>query len=196
MSSLDLRLFPLGAVLFPGGELRLRIFEPRYIDLVRECSREDAAFGVCLILEGQEAGAPAVPAAVGTLARISDVFRLPDGLLGITARGGLRFRVAATRVRHDGLVCGTAKPWPEEPRLPVPPEFALLATILERFAEKAGGALARAERRCYDDAGWVGFRLAELLPLAPTERQQLLELTDPLARLAQLQDWLPRFQRD
>ena len=79
----DLPLFPLNAVLFPGGELALRIFEPRYLDLVRECTRQERPFGVCLILDGAEAGAPAMPAAVGTLARIVDFEARTDGLLGI-----------------------------------------------------------------------------------------------------------------
>ena len=61
----QLPLFPLGTVLFPGGRLSLRIFEPRYLDLIRDCTRSSSGFGVCLILEGSEVGAPAVPAALG-----------------------------------------------------------------------------------------------------------------------------------
>ena len=90
----DIPLFPLNAVLFPGGTLSLRIFEPRYLDLVRDCTRSNSGFGVCLILAGREAGEPATPAAVGTLAHIEDFYSLPDGLLGIRARGSRRFRAA------------------------------------------------------------------------------------------------------
>ncbi|MBC6941642.1 MAG: peptidase S16 [Xanthomonadales bacterium] len=196
MSTNDLALFPLAAVLFPGGTLDLRIFEPRYLDLVRDCARNDSAFGVCLILSGHETGAAAVPAAVGTLARIVDFDSLPDGLLGIRVRGGERFRVGATRVRDNGLVLGSARLWPAEPRVALPPEYALLASILERLLERIGGEPARAERALYDDASWVGFRLAEHLPLARTEQQELLQLTDPLERLAWLTRELPRFQPD
>jgi Lon protease-like protein len=188
-------LFPLNAVLFPGGPLRLRIFEPRYLDLVRDCSRNDGGFGVCLILEGHEVGEPALPAAVGTLARITDFCTLPDGLLGISARGGERFNVVVTHVRDNGLVHGDVRFWPDEPTVAVPPEHGLLATILERLLEQVGGEFAKAERSCLDDAAWVGFRLAELLPLAQPEKQQLLQMTDPLQRLVQLQHWVPRFQR-
>lgn len=194
MTRTDIPLFPLSTVLFPGGELKLRIFERRYLDLVRDCARDGRGFGVCLILEGREAGAPAAPAAVGTLARISDFDTLPDGLLGIRAQGGERFRVATTRVRDNGLVHGEAEFWPDEPAVPVPPECSLLATILERLHERIGGDAARVERARYDDASWVGFRLAERLPLQAAEKQQLLELRDPLARLAQLQHYVPRFQ--
>lgn len=189
-----LPLFPLNAVLFPGGPLSLRIFEPRYLDLVRDCSRSGSGFGVCLILAGREAGEPAVPAAIGTLARITDFYTLPDGLLGISAEGGERFQVASTRVRDNGLVHGEVRLWPDEPRVEVPAEHGLLATILERLLEQVGGPHARSERARLDDASWVGFRLAELLPLEPSEKQHLLQLTDPVRRLAQLQHYLPRFQ--
>jgi uncharacterized protein len=188
-------LFPLNTVLFPGGPLTLRIFEQRYLDLVRDCARQSCGFGVCLILQGRETGDPAVPAAVGTLARITDFYTLPDGLLGITAEGGERFHVTSTRVRDNGLVHGEVRFWPHEPRVAVPPEYALLATILERLIDKAGGPFAKVERSCYDNASWVGFRLAETLPLEQPERQELLQMTDPLERLARLMHYVPRFQR-
>lgn len=191
-----LPLFPLNAVLFPGGHLNLRIFEPRYLDLVRDCSRSGSGFGVCLILAGREAGEPAIPAAIGTVARITDFYTLPDGLLGIAAAGGERFQVATTRVRDNGVVHGDVRLWPDEPVIEVPAEHGLLATILERLLEQLGGHHARFERARLDDASWVGFRLAELLPLEQVEKQHLLQMTDPLRRLAQLQHSLPRFQRD
>jgi Lon protease-like protein len=191
----DIPLFPLSTVLFPGGALNLRIFERRYLDLVRDCARNGSGFGVCLILDGREAGEPAVPAAVGTIACITDFYTLPDGLLGIGAQGGARFQVASSRVRDNGLVHGEVCIWPEEPVVTMPPEHGLLATILERLLDQIGGAFAKVERSRFDDASWVGFRLAEALPLAQPEKQQLLQMTDPLQRLAQLQHYLPRFQR-
>jgi hypothetical protein len=97
-------------------------------------------------------------------------------------------------VRDNGLVHGEVRFWDEEPQVTVPPEHGLLATILERLLDQIGGAYARVERARFDDASWVGFRLAETLPLAQAEKQHLLQLTDPLQRLAQLQHYLPRFQ--
>ena len=104
MSGFDLPLFPLSSVLFPEGALSLRIFESRYLDMIRDCARNDSGFGVCLILDGAEVGEPATPAAVGTYARIVDFNVQADGLLGILARGEHRFRVQQTRVRDNGLV--------------------------------------------------------------------------------------------
>lgn len=192
---IEIPLFPLASVLFPGGQLQLRIFEPRYLDLVRECTRHDTGFGVCLILEGHEAGTPAIPAAIGTIARISDFHRGEDGLLGIVAEGGSRFRVARSRVRADGLLRGDVELWPAEPELLVPVEFALLQSILERLIETMAPHWRHAPRSAYDDASWLGLRLAELLPLDAHEQQHMLELNDPILRLEELRDILPRFQK-
>ena len=190
----DIPLFPLSSTLFPGGRLRLRIFDGA-ISTVRDCARNGSGFGVCLILQGREAGEPAVPAAIGTLARITDFHTLPDGLLGIHADGEARFHAESTRVRDNGLIHGEVRFIPAEETVPVPPEYGLLATILERLLERIGGDYAKVDRRQYDDASWVGFRLAEALPLEAHERQHLLQITDPVERLDRLMHYLPRFQR-
>ena len=191
----ELPLFPLSTVLFPGGRLELRIFERRYLDMVRDCMRAGGGFGVCVIVRGREAGEPAIPAAYGTLARITDFSTLPDGLLGIVAAGTRAFHVARTRVRDTGLVIGEVALREADVPIPVPPEFGVLATILERLAEQLGGELGAAERARFDDAGWVGYRLAEALPLTLEERQRILQTSDAVARLALIAEWLPRFQR-
>lgn len=191
----EIPLFPLGTVLFPGAHLQLRIFEPRYLDLVRECTRYGTGFGVCMILRGAEVGAPAQPAAIGTLAHINDFHTDADGLLSITAIAGSRFRVARSRTRSDGLLRGEVELWPVEAQLQVPVEFSLLQNILERLVEVMVPPWKDAPRTAYDDASWLGFRLAELLPLDLAEQQRLLELTDPQLRLAEIRDILPRFQK-
>src|SRR5580698_3945248 len=86
-STADLPLFPLAAVLYPGGRMQLRIFEHRYLEMVRECARHGSGFGVCLILDGHETGGAASPAAIGTLARIVDFYSGHDGLLGVAGAG-------------------------------------------------------------------------------------------------------------
>ena len=191
----DIPLFPLNAVLFPGGPLSLRIFEPRYLDMVRDCARAGSGFGVCMILHGRESGEPPVPAAVGTVARIVDFYTMPDGLLGIRAEGCDRFHVDSSRVRDNGLAHGSVRFWPPEPYVQMPPEFSLLSTILERLIDRSGSAFASTTHDRYDDASWVGFRLAEALPLENRERQHLLQMTDPITRLDQLMHYLPRFQK-
>jgi len=189
----ELPLFPLRTVLVPGGRLSLQIFEPRYLDMVRECGRNDSGFGVCLILDGNETGRAPEHARIGTLARIEDFNTLPNGLLGLLTRGERRFRVRSTRVRDNGLLVGAVDWLEEAPVLAVPEPFSLLPEILGRFLEKAGDQFPGWDTRQLDDASWVGYRLTELLPFNALEKQALLELDDPMLRLQRLLNRLPDF---
>lgn len=186
----SLPLFPLHAVLVPGAALDLRIFERRYLDMVRDCGRSGSGFGICLILDGNEAGVPATPAAFGCVALIEDFGSTPEGLLSLRVRGHRRFHVLRTRVRDSGLVVADVE-WRDEagdvsPRLR--PEHALLAELLRRILVQVGGEHADPAPPLFEDAAWVGWRLAELLPLTMPQRQALLQLDDPHARLQRLLD--------
>jgi Lon protease-like protein len=187
----SLPLFPLQSVLLPGAPLHLRVFEPRYLDLVRDCGRSGRGFGVCLILEGGEVGAPATPAAYGTEARIEDFGTTDTGLLTLQLRGARRFHVRRTRVRDNGLVVGDVEWLPPDPDDELRAEHGLLSTLLERVIGHVGGEYARAPSARLDDAAWVGWRLAELLPLEPAQRQALLQEDDPHARLDRLLALMP-----
>ncbi|KPJ80722.1 MAG: hypothetical protein AMJ58_07705 [Gammaproteobacteria bacterium SG8_30] len=176
-------LFPLNTVLFPGGPLPLRIFETRYLDMVRACMREGRGFGVVLLERGPEAGGTAQFVEVGTEASIVDFTRLEDGLLGITCIGRGRFRVLEAWRQDDGLNVGRVADIEPDPTVAVPGEFEHLADALRRILPELGELYAPVPRR-FEDAAWVGHRLAEMLPLATPEKQSLLEMCDPLARLA------------
>lgn len=186
-------LFPLNTVLFPGGPLSLRIFEPRYVDMVRECTAGNTEFGVCLNAEGSEAGSRSTRAQVGTTARIDDFYTLEDGLLGIGATGIQRFSVLQTEVRDNGLLVADVRMLPPAPTVPVKTEHLLLRTLLERLLDNFGAAYA-GRPMLLDDADWVGCRLSELLPLAPADKQNLLEIDDPVARLDLLMNVVPQLQ--
>lgn len=196
MSALEIPLFPLRTVLFPGGYLPLRIFEQRYLSLVRECARSDSGFGVCLIIEGEETIAAERTVRFGTLARIVDWYTLEDGLLGVSAIGSCRFLLNHTRRQDDGLLLGAVEWLPEPAPRPLPEAFFVLGQVLGRFMEKLGSHYPSYSPQKLDDAVWVGYRLAELLPLSTSEKQHLLELTDPMERLQDLLESLPRFQSD
>ena len=187
----ELPLFPLGTVLFPGGPLRLRIFEPRYLDMVRQCLRGSRPFGVVLILEGLEAGAAASVATTGTSARLVDFDTLPDGLLGIDCLGEQRFRLCRRWQQADGLNVAEVDYLPDDAPCALPAELAHLGELLREVLPQLGERYAHVTAH-YDDAGWVGNRWAEVLPLTSAERQQLLELADPLIRLTQVAAWSTR----
>ncbi len=185
-----LPLFPLRSVLVPGAALGLRVFEPRYLDLVRECGRSGGTFGICLILEGSEAGAPATPAAWGTEAVIEDFDRDADGLLALRVRGGRRFHVRQVRVRDNGLVVAVIDWQDDDPEVPLRPEHALLREVLAGILEQAGSDSYAVPKPKMEDAAWVGWRLAELLPLEDHQRLGLLQEADPHARLQQLLEFI------
>jgi Lon protease-like protein len=182
VGSAGIPLFPLNTVLFPGGPLPLRIFEPRYVDMVRNCMRDSAPFGVVLIRTGLEAGAVSSAADVGTAARIIDFDQMPDGLLGIMCSGEQKFRVESRRVQGDGLNIGTVTWLPPEASIPLPPQYVHLAQLLREVLPQLGDLYQSLPAR-FDDAGWVSARLAEILPLSLSDKQECLELDDPLARL-------------
>ena len=187
--SSSLPLFPLHTVLVPGAALDLRIFERRYLDMIRDCGRSGSGFGVCLILDGNEAGEAALPAAFGTEALVEDFDTTPEGLLSLRVRGRRRFHVLRTRVRDTGLVVADIE-WREDdavsPRLR--PEHAMLAELLRRILLQIASDHAEPAPVLFENAAWVGWRLAELLPLPMPQRQELLQLDDPHSRLQRLLD--------
>ncbi|MGH8203717.1 MAG: LON peptidase substrate-binding domain-containing protein [Steroidobacteraceae bacterium] len=186
----ELPLFPLNAVLFPGGPLPLKIFEPRYLDMVSRCMREQSGFAVVLIGEGEEAADATSFAATGTEARIVDFDRLEGGLLGISCVGRERVRVVEAWREADGLNRGRVLDIAADPLVPVPPDQSWLKDVVMQVLPEAEEIYRHVERR--DDAAWIANRLAELLPLTAADRQTLLELADPLERLAVLEPAVTR----
>lgn len=182
-------IFPLRTVLFPGGVLPLRIFEARYMDMTTRCMREDGVFGVCLIAEGSEVGKPAVPHAVGTSARIVSWDMEQAGLLHVVTHGERRFRILSAESGSDGLLSAEVEWLPETPVQAMPKGsnavLALLQVIIEDSDEQHFP-----EPHHFDNAEWVGMRLSSVLPMPDEIRQELLELEDPLTRLAVLRSFL------
>lgn len=179
----ELPLFPLQTVLFPEGRLALRVFEPRYVDMVARCLRGENRFGVIAIREGGEVGA-ATTHDFGTSAEIVDWHQETGGLLGILCAGRAPFRVRATRREPDGLYVADVEWTPPSAPQPLPAEHQPLAALLERLMEPL--PLYRGVVPALTDAAWVGGRLVELLPLALALKQSLLETADPLQRLERL----------
>jgi Lon protease-like protein len=182
-------LFPLQSVLFPGGRLPLRIFEQRYMDMAKVCFKESGSFGICLIARGEEVTRPgqkpAEPHAVGTLAHIADWDMPQLGVLNIIAQGGERFRLLRHWTEESGLLRGEVELIAAPPVLPVPGAYARLVPLLRALVEElaAGAPHAPATPHRFFDAGWLGMRYAELLPIPIVAKQKLLEVEDSIDRL-------------
>lgn len=189
-----LPLFLLNTVLFPGGRLPLRVFEARYVDMARDCLKRRRPFGVCLIREGREVGAPAAPEAVGCLAAIAECDMQQLGVIQLDTRGGRRFRVLRTSVNGQGLVSARVDMLDDDEELPLPGEFQACSQVLRTIVAEHGEDVFAQPHR-FDKAAWVGCRLSEVLPLPLPGKQTLLEMDDAVERLAILQGLLQRQRR-
>lgn len=180
-------IFPLNTVLFPEGILPLKVFEQRYIEMTKACLRDDQPFGVCLIREGREVGAAAVPEPVGCLASIVEWDMPQLGLFHLVARGGQRFRVRETHVAANQLMSADVEMLPPEPEgADVDP---LCGNILRAIIDKVGAGHFPQPLRLAD-AAWVSYRLSEVLPLDTTAKQELLQLEETAARFQRLRGFL------
>ena len=182
MSRLTIPIFPLHSVLFPGGPLVLRIFEPRYLDMVSDCLKRDSGFGVCLIKDGSEVGEAAEVYPVGTVGKITYWHKRPDGLLGVTVRGEQRFRIIEQRVQPNQLIMAEVELLPNDPPSAIGEKHQGLVAMLKRIIGELDHPYINLPKD-YDDAGWVSARLVELLPLEYSHKQRLLQEEDPQQRL-------------
>ncbi len=178
---MEIPLFPLSSVLFPGGRIPLQIFEQRYLDLVRGCMKEDSGFGLAWIAKGAEVAHPGAGqpnlGEYGCYARIVDWDSLPNGLLGITIEGNERFRLSGARAEANQLVMGEVDMVP--PREPVPMREAwdsMLAVL--QSLEQHPHVQKLGIRPDHGDAWQVGYALAQLLPVDERIKYHLLRLDD------------------
>jgi Lon protease-like protein len=186
----SLPLFPLQTVLFPGGRLPLRVFEARYVDMVRNCLRDNSPFGVCLIASGEEvarADVATVPEAVGCLAEIVDCNMEQLGVLLIETRGRQRFSILEHHTRENGLIVARAELLPDDIidcKLELLGEcLTALRRIVAAVHAEQPGKLPFAEPYLWDDPSWVANRLCELLPVPLKAKQMLMALPDAGMRI-------------
>lgn len=180
-------IFPLNSVILPGGKVPLQLFEPRYIDMVSRCLKQDRGFVMALLQSGSEAGpGPARFSDTGTRVRVADFRQLDNGLLGITVEGTEKVSIERNWQQADGLNLGDVRCLPAEPRVSLPEHYGELADVLRALSEHP--VIRELDMSVdYSDARHIGWRLTELLPLDRARKQELAELQDPLERLARLE---------
>ena len=182
VEKIKIPLFPLNAVLFPGGALPLRIFEPRYLDMISESMKSESGIGVILIEEGREAGKAAKAHDVGTMSFISYWHKRNDGMLGITLTGEQRFRVLDTEVKPNQLIMAEVELLPafnvSEKEYETEKFVKLLKQIIAQLEPPYTTMI-----KYYDDMDWVSARLIELLPLQLVDKQKMLQMSDVNERI-------------
>ena len=189
MDPLKIPVFPLHSVLFPDGKLPLRVFEPRYTDMISQCLKENIGFGICLIREGSEVGQAAAIHEVGTLASIIDWHMRKDGLLGVIVKGEKRFRIKNLSVAKNQLITADVEYYDDEPLTKVPDDYLDLVEFVEEKMARLNRNINNIELDL-SDASCLSFRLAELLPLRLSQKQYFLQLNEPLLRLERIDDVL------
>lgn len=189
-------VFPLGTVLFPGGVLPLRIFEARYMDMVRNCLKNGTRFGVCLITDGAETGSPASHETAGCAARIDQWDMEQLGLLNIRTIGCERFDIVDSELQSDGLRIASVQFQPADEDMGIPPDCAPCVALLQRIVDDLAAKETDPVRQMiqppcqFDSASWVSNRLCEFLPIPNPAKHQLMMLNDPLVRLTAVHRFL------
>ncbi len=196
----SLPLFPLGAVLFPGGVLPLRVFEVRYLDMIGKCHKAGAPFGVVSLTQGHEVRRPGQReafAGVGTLATITEFETPGPGLMVVRCIGEQRFRITASDQLKHGLWVADVSRLDVDMEVTVPddlkPVAQALGNLIHALRQRTPAQpLPLQEPWRLDDCGWVANRWCELLPLPLELKQRLMELDNPLVRLELVSDVLAR----
>jgi hypothetical protein len=189
--SATLPLFPLNTVVFPGGRLPLKIFEQRYLDMVKQAIADNTPFGICAIREGTETGTPAVPYPIGTRVHITEWDMPQAGILQIDTHAQERFVIRSTHTEASGLLIGTVDAVSAEPAIAIPDELELAVEILRHIIDEFGEANFPVPHDL-DNAVWVGYRLSEVLPLKLSTKQNLLEMNDSVTRLRILTEFIKK----
>lgn len=195
-SRYTLPLFPLSIVIFPEGRLPLRIFEARYLDMVKACLRNHTPFGL-VMQQHESAAADALPfTRVGTSFSIEEADVDQIGLINIICRGTHRFRVHSASQQKDGLWVGEVDNIANDLELDIPDDLKhnaemlgqLIESLLEQGLEESKLPFAKPYK--LEDCSWVSSRWCEILAMSPLEKQRMLELDSPLVRLELVQDWI------
>jgi Lon protease-like protein len=185
-------LFPLSTVLLPYGRIGLQIFEPRYLDLVSNCLKHDAGFGVVWLREGAEAhqeGGDHQLVQIGCYARIMDWDSLPNGLLGITIEGQEKFRVLSSFQEKNHLHKAEIEWIDQEPLMGVTEQFEEMDVLMQQLSQHPHFERLNVDSEI-DDLSRLSFLLTQYLPIEEKQKFLLLSLDDPIERLQQLMVWL------
>ncbi len=185
MSEKQIPLLPLHSVLFPEGPLPLKIFEPRYTDMVSYCVKNNAPFGICLIREESESGPAPSTFEIGTIAKINDWHMRNDGMLGINVVGLERFKIDFEEKKSKQLHMANISILAEAPDASIPEDCEHLVDLLKECISQNSNRYSDLPMK-YSNATWVGYRLAELLPLKLSQKQYFLQIDDSIERLERL----------
>tara|TARA_B100001564_G_scaffold355256_1_gene367250 strand:+ start:149 stop:751 length:603 start_codon:yes stop_codon:yes gene_type:complete len=191
MKKESIPLFPLKSIVLPGGIFPLRIFERRYINMVKECIKNDNGF--CIVLTRNNSNKKYIDDVYnyGCFVKITDWDQLEDGLLGITVSGQSKIHVIDCGLNENDLLCGTIEDMPDEKEYMIPQKYLILSKFYKRIYPGIKNFISY-QRERYSDATWIGFRLTECLPLDSSTKNKLIATNDAIERLEKLYEIVNR----
>ena len=180
-------LFPLKSIVLPGGIFPLRIFERRYIDMVKSCIKDDAGF--CIVLVRNDTKDKYIDDIYnyGCYVKITDWNQLEDGLLGITVEGQSKVHILNSKLNKNNLLCGNIEKISDEREYMIPQKYLILSKFYKKIYPGIKNFISYKNER-YSDASWVGFRLTECLPLDSNTKNKLIAINNGIERLERLYD--------
>ena len=194
MKKESIPLFPLKSIVLPGGIFPLRIFERRYINMVKDCIKNDTGF--CIVLTRNNSNNKYIDDVYnyGCLVKITDWDQLEDGLLGITVSGQSKIHVIDCGLNENDLLCGNIEAVPDEKEYMIPQKYLILSKFYKRIYPGIKNFISYKRER-YSDATWIGFRLTECLPLDSSTKNKLIATNDAIERLEKLYEIVNRVFR-
>ena len=181
----NIPIFPLSSITFPGGYMPLRIFETRYLDMVKNCVKDNTGFGISLTNNTNNEYYD-----IGTYCKILDWEQMEDGLLGITIRGKSRYKIVNKVVQHDNLITANVEMLDEPNFIDIPKELMPYSDFLKNILEQYPKFYHDDAPKYFTESGWVSSRLTEILPMELKDKQIILEIEDYLVRLYRLKDYI------
>ena len=204
VSTQTIPLFPLGTTLYPDGLLDLKIFEVRYLDMIKECVRDNTPFGVVTINQGSEVRQPNEQLSLmsfGTLAHIAEFEAVQPSLFFIRCQGGQRFRLNQYSQEKNGLWIGEVELMPDDKSCAIPEHVQDMAQRLgEIIVGLKGRGLSEAQipfasPYLLDDCAWVANRWCEIMPISAAQKNHLLSIDHALIRLELAKELLEQLEQ-
>lgn len=179
----NIPIFPLKSIILPGGQFPLRIFERRYLDMTRECLKNDKGFVIALTKRDSDYISSVYDYA--SYVEIVDWSQLDGGLLGITVEGKNIVKLNNYALDESNLLKGDALEIDCGIDYLVPQKYQILSKFYKKIYPEIKAYIFHIKPK-YNDANWLGFRLIECLPLELDDKADLISMQEPLDRLERI----------
>ena len=179
----DIPVFPLKSIILPGGQFPLRIFERRYLDMIRDSLKTNSGFVIALTKKDADYISSVHDYAC--YVEIVDWSQLDGGLLGITVEGKSLVTLSNCKLDETNLLRGNAQQIKSSIDHLIPQKYQILSKFYRKIYPEIKAYIFHNKSK-YNDANWIGFRLIECLPIEISDKADLIATNEPLDRLEKI----------